>query len=297
MYGYRTLNSHEFLDETWVENPQNVLTTIAEYIHKAYDFNAEFAQAVQEREHQYQQVLSKMPEGEAKAAFTQLYQWALESWGLDEDHHFYIDAMLPAKSRLFLLEVGKLLVQEQAIREPGDIFYLHYDEVLEVLAEPSCQAGRIDQRKSIHEENKGKKVPPFYGEPPAGMTEDPMLARIFGTKLPDVNKEQQSFTGYGASQGTRTGVVKVVKGPDEFCKVKQGDILVCQTTTPPWTVLFSIVGAVITDAGGILSHAGTVAREYRIPAVVGSRVSTSLLKDGDMVTVDGTNGVVYFGKS
>jgi phosphohistidine swiveling domain-containing protein len=297
VYGYRTRNSHEFLDETWVENPQDALTTLAEYIQKDYDFTAELAQVVAEREEKLQQVLSRMPEGEGKAAFTQIYQWALESWGLDEDHHFYIDAMLPAKSRLFLLEVGKLLVQENVIKEPDDIFFLHYDEVLQSLSIPEPQADLIKEHKAAHEENKRKKVPPFYGEPPAGMSEDPVLSRIFGTKLPDVNQEQQSFTGYGASQGTFTGEVKVVSGPEEFAKIKQGDILVCQTTTPPWTVLFSIVGAVITDAGGILSHAGTVAREYRIPAVVGSRISTSLLKDGDVVTVDGTNGVVYFGKS
>ena len=68
-----------------------------------------------------------------------------------------------------------------------------------------------------------------------------------------------------------------------------------QHLLPPWTVLFSIAGAVITDAGGILSHAGTVAREYKLPAVLGTKVGTQLLKDGDVVTVDGTSGVVYIG--
>jgi len=294
VYGYRTRNSHEFLDSTWVENPEHVLTTLAEYIQKDYSFEDEFAKGVRERERKYEQVLSRMPEGEKKAAFVQLYQWALDSWGLDEDHHFYIDAMLPAKSRLFLLEVGKLLVQEQVLTEPDDLFYLHYDELLQCLGGTQVPSELIAERKLVHEQNKVKKVPPFYGEPPAGMENDPVIARIFGTKQPEVS--QETFNGYGASQGTYTGVVKVIGGPDEFSKIKQGDVLVCRTTTPPWTVLFSIVGAVVTDAGGILSHAGTVAREYGIPAVVGSRVSTSILKDGDLVTVDGTNGVVTFGK-
>ncbi|MBP1932120.1 PEP-utilizing enzyme [Ammoniphilus resinae] len=294
-YGYRTQNSHEFLDPTWVENPEHVLTTLSEYIQKNYSFEGEFTKGVRERERKYEQTLSRMPEGEKKAVFVQLYQWALDSWGLDEDHHFYIDAMLPAKSRLFLLEVGKLLVQEQVLTETDDLFYLHYDELVKCLAgTQKIEAEVIAERKRTHEENKQKKVPPFYGEPPAGMGEDPIISRIFGTKQPEVSHE--TFNGYGSSQGIYTGVVKVVKGPEEFSKVKQGDVLVCRTTTPPWTVLFSIVGAVITDAGGILSHAGTVAREYGIPAVVGSRVATSILKDGDLVTVDGTSGVVTFGK-
>ncbi len=297
VYGYRTANSHEFLDETWLENPKDVLTTLSEYLQKDYDFQAEFERVIAEREAKWKQALSNLPESEGKAVFAQIYQWALDSWGLDEDHHFYIDAMLPAKSRLFLLEVGKLLVEETVISDPGDIFFLYYDELLLALEAPFPCIELVEQRKAIHEENKKKKVPPYYGEPPAGMENDPVLSRVFGTRAPDVSEEKQSFTGYGASQGTVKGVVKVVKGPEEFDKVKQGDILVCKTTTPPWTVLFSIAGAIITDAGGILSHAATVAREYRIPAVVGSKVSTSLLKDGDLVTVDGTNGVVYFGKS
>ena len=86
--------------------------------------------------------------------------------------------------------------------------------------------------------------------------------------------------------------MRIVRNQDDFAKVTKGDVLVCKTTLPPWTVLFSIAGAVITDAGGILSHAGTVAREYKLPAVLGTKVSTQLLKDGDVVTVDGTNGVV-----
>ena len=123
----------------------------------------------------------------------------------------------------------------------------------------------------------------------------PVIERIFGTKAAEINEEEQSFKGYAASKGTHTGIVKVIRNQDDFSKLNKGDVLVCKTTLPPWTVLFSIAGAVITDAGGILSHAGTVAREYKLPAVLGTKVGTQLLKDGDVVTVDGTSGVVYIG--
>jgi phosphoenolpyruvate synthase/pyruvate phosphate dikinase len=171
---------------------------------------------------------------------------------------------------------------------------LYLDELLDVLSSPESYQAKVEQRKAELAELKTKAVPPFYGKPPEGPM-DPVLERIFGGKPPEV--QEQSFKGYAASQGVYKGTVKVVRGIDDFAKVTKGDILVCKTTTPPWTVLFTVAGAIVTDAGGILSHAATVAREYKLPAVVGTKVATSMLKDGDQVTVDGTNGVVYFGQS
>nr|WP_272880021.1 PEP-utilizing enzyme [Sulfoacidibacillus ferrooxidans] len=100
------------------------------------------------------------------------------------------------------------------------------------------------------------------------------------------------FKGYAASKGSHTGTVRIVNDQEEFSKISHGDVLVCKSTTPPWTVLFSVAGAIVTDAGGILSHAGTVAREYGIPAVLGTKVATRTLRDGDVVTVNGTEGTV-----
>jgi pyruvate,water dikinase len=74
--------------------------------------------------------------------------------------------------------------------------------------------------------------------------------------------------------------------------VAPGEILVCRTTTPAWTALFGVVGAVVTDTGGILSHAATVAREYAIPCVVGTRIATARFRDGDHLVVDGSEGTV-----
>lgn len=295
-YGYRSANSHEFNDETWVENPEHALRIIAAYTQKSYDFDREFAETVQEREAKTAAALAKMPEGELKQTFIMMHQWALDSWGLDEDHHFYIDAMLPAKSRLFLLQVGELLVEQGVFSNKEEIFYLYLDELLEALSAPAALHSIVEQRKIEHEANKQKQAAPFYGVPPE-QPMDPLLERIFGGKPPEIKEKEQTFTGYAASQGTYTGTVKVVRNPADFAKVQQGDVLVCKTTTPPWTVLFSIAGAIVTDAGGILSHAGTVAREYKLPAVVGTKVATSVLKDGDRVTVDGTKGVVHFGQS
>ena len=291
-YGWRIANSHEFSEETWIENPEYALAVIVEYMKKDFDFDQEFAQVVEERNHKVAALLEKYPESEAKARFKQMHEWALAYWGVDEDHHFYIDAMLPAKARMVLLEVGELLVEAKAIKENSDIFFLYLDELVELVNDPRDITTKIVERKAIHEQNSKKNIPQTYGVAPQEEAA-PVIERIFGTRVAEVDEQEQSFKGYAASKGIHTGTVRIVRDQNDFSKVQKGDVLVCKTTLPPWTVLFSISGAVITDAGGILSHAGTVAREYKLPAVLGTRVATQMLKDCDTVRVDGTNGVVY----
>ncbi|MYL36401.1 PEP-utilizing protein [Halobacillus litoralis] len=291
VYGHRTANSHEFADETWVENPYHVLKIIKNYVEQDYDFEEEFNQVIQKRERKLEESLARMPEGEAKETFTALHGMALEMWGLDEDHHFYIDAMLPAKSRPMILNAGKTLKDHSIIDDPEDIVYLYLDELIDVLREPRGVHSLIQERKEQHVRNLDKTPVPSFGTPPEDPI-DPVVERVFGTKQAEYNEEKDSFSGYAGSQGLHSGRVKIVTGQEEFSKVTEGDVLVCKTTTPPWTALFTIAGAIVTDRGGILSHAATVAREYEVPCVVGAKMATSELKDGDLVTVDGTNGEV-----
>jgi phosphoenolpyruvate synthase/pyruvate phosphate dikinase len=88
------------------------------------------------------------------------------------------------------------------------------------------------------------------------------------------------------------GIARIVKSPQEFDAVKQGDIMVCIMTNPAWVVVFSKIAAVVTDAGGVLSHSAVVAREFMIPGVVGTSSATKEIKTGDKVRVDGDKGVV-----
>jgi pyruvate,water dikinase len=100
------------------------------------------------------------------------------------------------------------------------------------------------------------------------------------------------MNGNAASAGQVTGTARVILTLDDAERLNQGEILVCPATMPPWTPLFAIASAVVTDHGGILSHTAIVAREYQIPAVVGTKVGTSLIEDGATITVDGTAGTV-----
>jgi rifampicin phosphotransferase len=109
---------------------------------------------------------------------------------------------------------------------------------------------------------------------------------------PGDNRAGALVSGTPASGGTATGPVCVVHEPAEFAKLNSGDILVCPYTNPAWTWLFQRAAAVVVDSGGIGSHAAIVAREYGIPAVMGTAVGTTVLKDGQPVTVDGGTGRV-----
>ena len=100
------------------------------------------------------------------------------------------------------------------------------------------------------------------------------------------------LSGAGASAGRVTGRVRVIRGEDELPRFEAGEILVCPSTHSSWAVVFARAAAVVTDHGGVLSHPAIVAREYGIPAVVGTGSATTQLRDGQMVCVDGAAGSV-----
>ena len=101
-----------------------------------------------------------------------------------------------------------------------------------------------------------------------------------------------TLAGTPGSHGTATGRARIVRGPGDFTRVQPGDILVCPYTDPAWTPLLRIAAGVVTETGGVLSHAAIVARERRIPAVLGVRSATARLHDGTTITIDGTTGTV-----
>jgi pyruvate,water dikinase len=98
--------------------------------------------------------------------------------------------------------------------------------------------------------------------------------------------------GVPGSPGRYSGTVRIVHDETEFAKLGPGDVLVAPVTSPPWSVLFLQAGDVIPDGGGVLSHTAVIAREYGIPAVLATGEASRRLRDGDLVNVDGTTGIV-----
>jgi pyruvate,water dikinase len=116
------------------------------------------------------------------------------------------------------------------------------------------------------------------------------LGHLFGSS--QAQHEAQVLYGLAASKGVHVGPARRVAGPSEFDRIVKGDVLVTESTTEAFNILLPLLGAIVTDNGGLLSHAAIVSREYGIPGVVGTRDATERIADGVMLRVDGDAGVV-----
>ena len=192
--------------------------------------------------------------------------------------------------RRAVLRIGEELTAGGVLARADDVFFLTRTEVLEALAgDARSRAHELGQRRA-EREGSARLVPPlFAGRLPLAMrlmfsTTD----RAFGATA----SERALVSGSPASPGRVTGPVRIVRSSDEFDRLKSGEILVAPLTAPAWTPLFARSAAVVTDVGSALAHASIIAREFGIPAVVGCVDATTRLRDGMIVTVDGTRGTV-----
>jgi pyruvate,water dikinase len=201
--------------------------------------------------------------------------------------------------RRILREAGRRMVAAVAIAERDDVFWLKWEEVEEAARLLDAGQPVEDYRRAIAERRETwrqeRGVTPPVALPVKGG------ARFFGFDfsrwMPARSSQAEGSTirGIGASPGRVTGPACVIHGPEEFDRMKPGDILVAKITTPAWTPLFAMASGIVTDVGGPLSHSSIVAREYGVPAVLGTGVATDRIRSGQHITVDGDGGVVTLG--
>lgn len=198
-----------------------------------------------------------------------------------EDSHFYATMVMPPLRRA-LLELGRRLCDAAVLAEPEEVHHLRYEELAGMDdggALPAVERERYRRRVLA----RAAKRRELEGIPLVDPT------ALFGHKR---HVPGALVSGTPASRGVAIGTVRIIHGPDEFGLLRSGEILVCPYTNPAWTPLFRRAAAVVVDAGGIGSHAAIVAREYGIPAVMGTGSGTSTLVNGQSVQVDGTLGRV-----
>ncbi|WP_432150371.1 PEP/pyruvate-binding domain-containing protein [Streptomyces sp. bgisy029] len=181
--------------------------------------------------------------------------------------------------------------------EPADRerFCLTDEEVFRLAELGRRTAGLLGGEQDIEWAIAGSRIwllqaRPVTGALPGGVVAGALPAGVVGAA--DSTGERGFRTGTPGSAGVATGPARVVRGPGDFGRVRAGDVLVCRTTDPAWTPLFGIVAAVVTETGGLLSHAAIVARELGLPAVLAVPDATETLTDGAMVEVDGGTGRV-----
>lgn len=195
--------------------------------------------------------------------------------------------------RQMLQEVGHRLVEAGMIEKPGDIFWLQQSEVEQAAA-------RLDHGQAL--QDLSIAVPRRKAEWRAARRATPPLMlpqiKVFGKDIAEIKKRRgrtqagDSLKGVAASPGRVTAPARILNGPQDFDQMQTGDVLVASITTPAWTPLFARAAAIVTDVGGPLSHGSIVAREYGIPAVLGTGSATKRIQNGQIITVDGSTGLV-----
>ncbi|RLM62623.1 PEP/pyruvate-binding domain-containing protein [Halorubrum sp. Atlit-26R] len=178
-----------------------------------------------------------------------------------------------------LQQAGEHLVSEGALNAADDVWYLHHEELLALLDDPSGDLPDIQGRRREHERQKRVDIP-------ALITSEGEIPRA---ERPDVG--ENVLLGTGVSAGTIEGTARIVHDPSK-ADLTTGDILVCPSTDPAWTPLFATAGGLVAEVGGRFTHGALVAREYGLPAVVSVAGATEQIADGQRIRVDGTNGVV-----
>jgi pyruvate,water dikinase len=247
---------------------------------------------------------------ESRGAFVELLGLSRMVFPYVEEHKFFCDYWFLTRWWNKLREFGALLAKHGFLEDGEDVFQLGRHEVAEALDElvltwatggrplgPTQWPPIVARRKELLERLADWTPPPALGATPEAIT-DPMSIMLWGVTTQRVqewaNAEEGGarLTGAAASPGVVEGLARVVVDVEEIARVREGDILVCPITSPAWAPIFSNVKAVVTDIGGVMSHAAIVCREYGLPAVVGTGRATSAIQTGQTIRVDGSTGVV-----
>jgi pyruvate, water dikinase len=246
-----------------------------------------------------------------RAAFDQMLGLARVVFPYVEDHKFYCEHWFTTRFFGKIREFGELLARQGVLAEAEDVFQLHHTEVDQALADVSLAwaAGGtplgaahfgpiIAERKLMLEAMRDWSPPPAIGPVPEALN-DPAVRMLWGitaetlaTWARTAGSDGGEIRGYAASRGVVEGVARVLRSVNDIGQIREGEILVCPVTAPSWAPVFGKIKAAVSDIGGTMSHAAIVAREYGMPAVVGTGHATKRIQTGQHVRVDGDRGIV-----
>lgn len=245
---------------------------------------------------------------ERRAEFDRLLAAARAVYPLREDNTMVVGDRPLGLLRRWMLEAGRRLARRGDLPAPADAAYLFLDELRGAIDSPAGTdlAARVVQRRGEEAWVRAHPGPAYIGEqaPPPDTSRlpealrqvnEPILWAVSHEYPPPVEAPADAgvlLAGVAASPGVAEGPVRVIRGHDDMHRLTDGDVLVCQVTSPAWAPLFPLAAAVVADGGGALSHAAIAAREHGIPAVLGTGAGTTTLRDGQRVRVDGTRGLV-----
>jgi pyruvate,water dikinase len=284
-YGDRGF-SREALYPRWNEAPEYLFDILKSLIkERKSDFKK-----VKVREIDYRQKIEQYVESKIRFQRFGLIKWKILAVILKnsrkyitfrENQRFNVDRWF-TRNRNVYLEIAKILSDQGMLKEQSDVFFLHKKEVNKLVA------GGLDiDIALLIERRKNEFFKYEYVIPPKF---------IFGNREFDdeflYTEDSSLIRGLPASQGILTGKIHVLYKISEISTIKPGEILVVRQTDPGWTPAFKIIGGLITETGGVLSHGAVVAREYNIPAVTNVPNACKIFKTGQIVKIDGYSGTI-----
>ncbi|HTK44242.1 MAG TPA: PEP-utilizing enzyme, partial [Patescibacteria group bacterium] len=289
-HGHLGQSVDDLLLASWGDEPALVLAEIAKRLdHEPEAVETRRARLRREAEELADGVRARLADRpEELERFERVLDFARRIGPITETHNYWIDRKSQAHVRRLALRAGARLVRDGVFDAPDDVFYLHSAEVADLLHAPGDRRSLIAARRAEHARHQRLSPPHVVGkapDAPSGPVDRFDGARVESTE-PDL------LRGTGASAGVARGPARVVLTSAEFNRIRPGDIIVCPSSNPSWVPVFTIAGGLVTNTGGVLSHAAVVAREFGLPAVVGTRDATTRIRDGQQVELDGTAGTV-----
>jgi pyruvate,water dikinase len=301
MVGYRLLDGLEVGELYALEKPEVLVTAIRSAVDGA-DAAPGGADGLSE---ETPRIRALVPPAE-REHFDELLAEARHTYGLRDERGVFSEVWAAGITRRVILEAGRRLAEQGRIERAEHLLDTSYDEMRQLIADaggPSAQdlRERAELRSRVLAEDAPRLLGPAPGPPPPLDALPAPAARAMGAFMTviqalfgdsDAASEPRLVRGLGASPGSYEGTARVIAGPAEFGRLVQGDVLVTRSTTEAFNIVLPVLGAIVTDAGGVLSHAAIVSREFGIPGVVGCRCATATIPDGARVRVDGGAGEV-----
>jgi len=284
--------SLDIVEPVPVEDPSGLLATLKTMVsNENYDPKKHEEEAARKREKAMEEVVSLL-HGLQYWQFRYRLWFTYRFYHIREEVMFYLTVTSPIV-RPIALELGQRLVDVGTFTAPDDIFYLFTEELTKAI-EARKDNKAIAEYKQLAAERRELREARKRLHPPGTLPQEASELASVRFKETQTRNDPNSDTlmGVPVSPGKITGQVSLIQSPAEFDKMIPGSILVCPMTNPAWTPLFAHATGLVTDMGGILGHGSIVAREYGIPAVVGTGTITQRVKHGQMIEVDGNTGTV-----
>lgn len=285
-YGMRCAGEIDITNTRWSEKPSILIPLILSNI-KNFETNAskrKFEQGQQEalkKENELLDKLALLPEGEQKVRETKQMIGLLRNFAGYREYPKYgiVNRFFIYKQAL--MKEGEQLLKAEVINEREDIYYLNFHELHEAVSTNKLDIQLVNKRKEVFKQEE-KLIPPRV------ITSD---GEIIRGKYKRENLPEDAIIGLAVSSGVIEGRARVILNMED-ANLEDGDILVTPFTDPSWTPLFVSIKGLITEVGGLMTHGAVIAREYGLPAVVGVENATKLIKDGQQIRVNGTDGYI-----